>query len=318
MQFQFVLWDFDGTLFDTYPPLIRAIQAALADLGVTVAHDDIAQRLCGTLRAARVALSARPQLSADQLTARVGYHHQQTTVRDVRPFGGAIGALERVLAAGGRNFLITHRDSDSLMRILNWYRIEGCFADIVTADDGYARKPDPESFNAIIRRHTLPRERVLAVGDRDLDVQAGIAAQVRTCLYNACPSAHAVPDYVVDTFHDLVNILFDGQGIAHFRNMGLATHLGIILSKPSIGCAKSRLTGIIKEPGQRRGSRTLIKNEAGEILGATLRTRDNVKPIFVSPGHKITLQDSIRVVLACTKGFRVSEPLRYADHLTKT
>ncbi|MBL7130719.1 MAG: endonuclease V [Candidatus Omnitrophica bacterium] len=112
-------------------------------------------------------------------------------------------------------------------------------------------------------------------------------------------------------------IIFDGQGIAHFRNMGLATHLGILLSKPSIGCAKSRLTGIIKQPALKKGAYTLIKDSRGEIIGATLRSRDNIKPIFVSPGHKINLKDSMRIILGCSRGFRIPEPLRYAHHLTK-
>ena len=112
-------------------------------------------------------------------------------------------------------------------------------------------------------------------------------------------------------------IIFDGQGIAHFRKMGLAAHLGLILSKPTIGCAKSRLTGQAKEPSKRRGAYTFIMNNAGETIGAVLRTRDNVNPVYVSPGHLITLTDSIKIILKCTKGFRIPEPLRHAHRLTR-
>jgi len=112
-------------------------------------------------------------------------------------------------------------------------------------------------------------------------------------------------------------IMFDGQGIAHPRGMGLATHLGILLSTPAIGCAKSRLTGNYKEPGIKKGSYSYIKDRSGRIIGAALRTRDKVKPVFVSPGYRINLRDSIDIVLRCTGKFRIPEPLRYAHTLGK-
>jgi len=112
-------------------------------------------------------------------------------------------------------------------------------------------------------------------------------------------------------------IIFDGQGTAHQRRMGLATHLGILLSKSTIGCAKKRLTGTLKKLGEERGSYSYIKDINREIIGAMVRTKDNVKPVFVSPGHKIDLKDAIDIVLGCTKKYRIPEPLRYAHHLTK-
>lgn len=110
-------------------------------------------------------------------------------------------------------------------------------------------------------------------------------------------------------------LMFDGQGIAHFRRMGLATHLGILLDKPSIGCAKSRLTGTFKPVGTPKGSFSFIKDQEGKTVGAVLRTRDHVKPVFVSPGHKIDLRDSLAIILRCASQYRIPEPLRLAHHL---
>jgi deoxyribonuclease V len=107
-------------------------------------------------------------------------------------------------------------------------------------------------------------------------------------------------------------ILFDGQGIAHFRRMGIATHLGIVLNKPTIGCAKSRLIGRYGEPGENVGSCSPLIHDQ-ETVGMVLRTRKRVCPIFVSPGTKISLETCIEVVLQCVDGYRVPKPTREAD-----
>jgi len=105
--------------------------------------------------------------------------------------------------------------------------------------------------------------------------------------------------------------LIDGQGIAHPRRLGLAAHLGLFFNKPTIGCAKSRLTGLFSEPGLEKGSYTLLK-DGRDVIGAVLRTRTNVKPLFVSVGSKCTLKDAIKLTLACTTKYRLPEPTRQA------
>jgi len=113
-------------------------------------------------------------------------------------------------------------------------------------------------------------------------------------------------------------ILIDGQGIAHPRGIGSASHLGILLDVPTIGCGKTKLVGKYRDPGELKGNWTeLLFN--GQIVGAVLRTRDSVRPLFVSPGHRIDLQGAIRIALACVGRYRIPEPLRSADMLsTKT
>jgi len=112
--------------------------------------------------------------------------------------------------------------------------------------------------------------------------------------------------------------IIDGQGIAHPRRLGLAAHLGLFLDQPAIGCAKSRLTGKYEEPTLEKGGYSLLKaekkkhNTQSEIIGAVVRTRTNVKPVFVSVGHKCLLEDAIRVVLDCSVKYRLPEPTRLA------
>ncbi len=111
-------------------------------------------------------------------------------------------------------------------------------------------------------------------------------------------------------------ILFDGQGIAHPAGMGIAAHIGVLLDIPSIGCAKSRLIGEYSRPGNRKGQHSDLRYQ-NKIVGKVLRTRDNVKPLFISPGHLINLKDAVEIALKCVGKYRIPEPLRKADSLSK-
>lgn len=120
-------------------------------------------------------------------------------------------------------------------------------------------------------------------------------------MLEACRRLETTPDVV----------LVDGQGIAHPRRIGLASHLGLLLDTPAIGCAKSRLLGQHDEPGLERGSYALLM-DGGEVIGAALRTKAGVRPVYVSTGHKIDLESAISLALACCRGYRLPEPSRLA------
>ena len=109
-------------------------------------------------------------------------------------------------------------------------------------------------------------------------------------------------------------VMLDGQGVAHPRRMGIATHLGLLLDIPTIGCAKSRLVGEYGEPGLEKGDWEYLRDRE-EIIGVVLRTRREVKPVFVSVGHRITLHSAVYYVLQCCRGFRITEPVRAAHRL---
>jgi len=108
--------------------------------------------------------------------------------------------------------------------------------------------------------------------------------------------------------------LIDGQGIAHPRRLGLAAHLGLFFDRPTIGCAKSRLTGTFREPQHKKGAYSLLWDKK-EIIGAVVRTREKVKPVFISAGNRCTLEDAIKITLTCTTKYRLPEPTRLAHQL---
>jgi len=109
-------------------------------------------------------------------------------------------------------------------------------------------------------------------------------------------------------------LICDAQGLAHPRRFGLACHVGVIADRPTLGCAKSRLVGSFRLPGSRRGCRSPLL-DGGERVGTVLRTRDGVKPLFVSVGHAIDLPTAEELVLRCGAGYRLPEPTRLADRL---
>jgi deoxyribonuclease V len=111
-------------------------------------------------------------------------------------------------------------------------------------------------------------------------------------------------------------ILFDGQGIAHPKGLGIASHIGALLDIPTIGCAKSRLVGDYEEPDLKKGAWSPLKFN-NRVVGAVLRTKDNIRPLFASPGHRIDLKASISIILNCSTTYRIPEPLRRADILSK-
>ena len=120
-------------------------------------------------------------------------------------------------------------------------------------------------------------------------------------ILDACEKLSNIPDLV----------LIDGQGIAHPRRLGLASHVGLCLGLPTIGCAKSILCGQHQPLAEQAGSHAELL-DSGELIGAALRTKSGVKPIYVSVGHKIDLASALQWVINCCRGYRLPEPTRLA------
>lgn len=114
--------------------------------------------------------------------------------------------------------------------------------------------------------------------------------------------------------HPVDVYMFDGHGIAHPRGLGIASHIGVLIGRPSIGCAKKRLVGEHEMPGEQKGAACDLYYQ-GRLIGRVVRTRDRVKPVFVSVGNRITLDEAVRIVISCTTRYRLPEPTRLAHRL---
>jgi deoxyribonuclease V len=107
-------------------------------------------------------------------------------------------------------------------------------------------------------------------------------------------------------------LLFDGQGIAHPRGIGIASHMGLWLERPTIGVAKSRLYGVHTEVGPKRGDRTDLLDKNTNVIGSVLRSREKTNPLYISPGHLMDVEHAVAFVMACLTGYRLPEPTRWA------
>lgn len=177
------------------------------------------------------------------------------------------------------------------------------------ADVSYSRGGG-EGFAAVV---------VLSYPDLNLVDRASVRGKISFPYIPGLLSFREAP-LLIEVFQRLQHlpdvVLYDGQGIAHPRSCGLASHMGVLTDLPSVGCAKKKLVGDFVEVGFRAGSTTPLKMR-GKTIGAVIRTRTGVKPVFVSPGHRINLESSIQLVLNTCRGFRLPEPLRRAHLLVK-
>jgi phosphoglycolate phosphatase-like HAD superfamily hydrolase len=204
-----LIWDLDGTLFDSYPALTEAVGAALGELGVTVPLKRIESLAKKSMSHCASTLADDFQMDPEDLMQRFEEHYRSTPVSEQPPFPGVTEVCGFICSIGGTNVIVTHRMRKSATRLLRAHRMLSYFADILAGDEGYPRKPDPAMFEVVIRRQSLEREETLAIGDRDIDVLAGRAAGVRTCLYRA-GSSEVKSDYRITDYAELRQIIIRG------------------------------------------------------------------------------------------------------------
>ncbi|MCP5368380.1 MAG: deoxyribonuclease V [Hyphomicrobiales bacterium] len=186
----------------------------------------------------------------------------------------------------------------------------GPIATVAGVDVGYDKRRGVARAAAVVLSFPDLEERARAVVERPVDfpyVPGLLSFREVPAALDVLAALPLRPDLV----------LCDGQGIAHPRRFGLACHLGLVADLPTVGVAKSRLVGTFDAPGPGRGDRAPLMDR-GEVIGAVLRTRAGVSPLFVSIGHRVSLDRAVDFVLACAPRYRLPETTRLADRLSKT
>jgi HAD superfamily hydrolase (TIGR01509 family) len=201
-----ILWDVDGTLFDTYPAITFAISKSLNELGQSVALNVIDGLVRQSLDHCVESLSQRFELDPGLLRRQFARSYLGVSPANQPPFPGVRNVCELVHKNGGLNVAITHRSIQSTQALLDTHGLAPFFTDILSVEQGYPRKPDPAIVLAALHRLTLNPAETLLVGDRDLDIQAGQSAGVRTCLFGKTTvPIHA--DYKIEDFAQLLDLI---------------------------------------------------------------------------------------------------------------
>lgn len=205
-MFQAIIWDFDGTLVDTYPEIARAVNAALATFGKTATLERVTELACISLDYCLSELSKEFAIAKEVLDEQFALCYATVKPEEQKPFPNVVDVCNKVQELDGQNFIVTHRRRKSLNVLLEGHQMLPYFTDIVAGDDGFPRKPDPSAILHLINKHQLWLDKILVVGDRDLDIRAGQSAGVKTCLFRAS-FPDLSPDFRIDDFSELLNLL---------------------------------------------------------------------------------------------------------------
>lgn len=205
-MFKDIIWDFDGTLFDTYPGMSQAFQMALNEQGIEENRENILKRMKISLGDAIEHYVKTFDIDGKELRKRYNFHESRLDIESIYPFPGVKEICEYIKLKG-RNFIYTHRDRITI-KLLEHHNMTGDFTDIVTSEHGLKRKPDPEGFLYIINKYKIDKSHSLAIGDRELDLMAAKNSGVKSCLFDGgCVNNSCKADYVIKHMDELYSIL---------------------------------------------------------------------------------------------------------------
>lgn len=201
-----IIWDFDGTLFDTYPKMVNDFKTALADYGIDETNENIHSCMKVSESYTVTYFKALYKLNNTFFDKYISYK-KNMKLELVQPFPNAMDILQQLVFSGGRNYILTHR-GDSTMKYLEYYGMRGYFTEIVTSNYGFMRKPDPEAFLYLIDKYQMNKCKTMVVGDRELEILGGKSVGIKTCLYDTNQVTLTVaPDYYINSLNELIGII---------------------------------------------------------------------------------------------------------------
>lgn len=211
MKFVHYFWDYDGTLFDTYDAVTRGYYRAAQAHGITISFAELRWLCKHSLGWAAQQLEARSQVpSAEIIATYQTFAPEEETMLTMQPYAGVREALAAVCAAGGHNYLYSHRDQRSV-EALAYYGLKDYFSDFITKDDHFPRKPAPDALLYLADKHQLDPAQCVMIGDRVLDVEAGLNAGMAGALFdpeNFC-EGKAPTSLIYSSMDDLRKALID-------------------------------------------------------------------------------------------------------------
>ncbi|HFD0530790.1 TPA: HAD-IA family hydrolase [Enterococcus faecium] len=197
------IWDFDGTLFDTYPAMVDGAWQALKDFGISMDKKEIYFKM---KKYSTSYLINESNLNAKEFN-ELFHRYEKESTEVSRPFPETKQVLEMLKDNGGRHFILTHRLTESTWGLLKEHRLAHLIEEVVGIDQDFPRKPDPASLNYLIDTFHLERTDTMMIGDRRLDIEAGKNAGVATCLYDIDHFLGEIPaEYVVGNLNETLTL----------------------------------------------------------------------------------------------------------------
>ena len=206
MALRAVIWDFDGTICDTYPAIAGAINAALASFSVATSLEHVVTLASISLEYCMRTLATEFAIPYAQLDAAFRETYQSIQLCDQPPFPGLAELCRQLVAVGVQQFIVTHRRRESLLRLLSTHGLDVYFTHSIAADDGFPRKPAPDAMLHLLSTYAIAPSDALVIGDRDFDMLAGQAAGVSTCLFRAT-FPEIIPTRTIWNYAELADIV---------------------------------------------------------------------------------------------------------------
>ncbi|MEO0292898.1 MAG: HAD-IA family hydrolase [candidate division WOR-3 bacterium] len=205
--FKNIIWDFDGTLFDTYPEITRAFADVLRkNYSIEYSYEKIFSFAKTSINFCIESLAKEFGIDKEEFSEKFKERYFGELTFEDKPFEGAEEVLKYVKKFG-KNFLITHRSFESLNEFLKRNKFHKYFVEIVTADSNFPLKPDPTSFNHLIEKYKLIKEETLGVGDRILDIEAALGAGIKACFFDPSGRKLEKATYNISKIRDLLRII---------------------------------------------------------------------------------------------------------------
>lgn len=204
-MFKHVIWDFDGTLFDTYPVMAKIFKDLLKKEGIEEPLDEIMQHMQVSMSAAVIYYEKKYAVSSDFIK---DFKILQKTkgIEIAKPFNDIEDICKYIHSTERKNYLYTHRGA-SAITLLKKHGLYDYFSDFITFDQGFERKPNPDALNYLINEHTIHLDEALMIGDRELDLLAAKNAGISACYFNQEKEKNEYADYTIDHFKKLYSII---------------------------------------------------------------------------------------------------------------
>lgn len=207
-MFKDIIWDFDGTLFDTYSAIAGAFRRALMEEGIEQTEEEILKQIRISITHGINYYRDNYSMNVEKFVDRFVKYENRIDETMTFPFPYAAEICRMIIDKGGRNFILTHR-GESTYKFLKHHNMFHLFTEIVTEEHGFKRKPDPEAFEYLLNKYNIKKEDALMVGDRMVDLAGAKNSGIKSCLFDICNcDFRQQADYVISSMKVLEDILY--------------------------------------------------------------------------------------------------------------